>query len=205
MQWKDELEDAQRTLKIWITIWKNCFQNDRSEKNIKEYERSIERLKSEIKINEKNRNEIWGVIRQKQVVESFSGSPEAKELEDKNLKIWINKKTSSKDNESMHQDIDDFESKIKTRKNQSIKIHKILFRQKESIKTQENLVKSIEEIKEHSLKYINSEFIYVHSFRHSFCCCLDWKVLSLTLLWSVQCKKDFSRSSHSQYPWLCYE
>lgn len=146
---KDELEDAQRTLKNLNNDLEELFsQNDRSEKNIKEYERSIERLKSEIKINEKETEmKSEEVIRQKQVVESFSGSPEAKELEDKKFKdLNKQKKRLQKDNESMHQDIDDFESKIKAReKSINQNSQDFIPAKKESIKTQENLVKSIEE------------------------------------------------------------
>ena len=123
-------------------------QNGRSEKNIKEYERSIDRLKSEIKINEKE-SELKSdeVMRQKLLLESFQGTPEAKTAEDKKFKeLSKQKKRLQSDNESMHKDIDDFEDKIKSRQ-KTIKLNtdELIPAKKEAIMKQEATVKFVEE------------------------------------------------------------
>ena len=144
-----EVEASKRALSELNKDLENLnSQNDRCEKNIKEYERSIDRLKGEIKINEKE-SELKSeeVMRQKLLLESFQGTPEAKAAEDKKFKeLSKQKKRLQSDNESMHKDIDDFEDKIKSRQ-KTIKLNSddLIPAKKEAIMKQEAAVKMVEE------------------------------------------------------------
>lgn len=113
---EDDLENEQKKLSQLETGLQELENNNvRSQKKIHENERSIDRLKSDIKLNEKEQDlKADEVLRQKLIVEAYQGSSEGKDAEEKKLReLNKQKKRLLKENENMHSTIDDLESKIK--------------------------------------------------------------------------------------------
>lgn len=146
---EDQLSENQKTLKSLDNDLEELISsNEQSERKIKEHNRSIDQLKDEIKTTEKELElKSEEVIRQKMVVESFTGTPEARELEEKKLRELNKQKKKLIDRkENMHKDIDDYEKKIKDRE-RSIEKNKseLIPVKKDEITRQKEINKGIEE------------------------------------------------------------
>ncbi|MBK6445915.1 MAG: hypothetical protein IPF81_11675 [Bacteroidetes bacterium] len=122
-------------------------ENDNSAKKINEYKRNIEQLKSDIKTTDKELDlKSEEVIRQKLYVESYTGTPEAKAVEEKKFKDLSKQKNKLIDKkEDMYKEIDDKEKKIKDKERLIEKnTNEIIPAKKDQITVQKVAVQQVE-------------------------------------------------------------
>ncbi len=145
---EDELKTNQKMLKTLESNLEDLIsENDNSAKKINEYKRNIEQLKSDIKTTDKELDlKSEEVIRQKLYVESYTGTPEAKAVEEKKFKDLSKQKNKLIDKkEDMYKEIDDKEKKIKDKERLIEKnTNEIIPAKKDQITAQKVAVQQVE-------------------------------------------------------------
>ena len=121
--------------------------NEKSNKNINEYERKIDRTKGKIEANDaeqsKRRNEAGN---QKEIVRTATPNSETYDLENKKLRSLEKElKNLEKAGENLHGDIDDWDSSIRKEKRNIEKTDDLIKEKKNAISRQKDHVKDVKE------------------------------------------------------------
>jgi hypothetical protein len=121
--------------------------NEKAEKNINEYERKIDRAKSDIEANKAEQSKRSAeVANQKEVVRATTPKTETYDLEEKKLNALEKElKKLVREDESMHGDIDGWNSDIRQQKRNIEKNDDMIKEKKDSISKQKDKVKSVKE------------------------------------------------------------
>ncbi len=120
---------------------------EKSNKNINEYERKIDRAKTDIETNSTEQSKLRAeAANQKEVVRSTTPKTETYDLEEKKLNALEKElKKSEKQGENLHSDIDGWNSDIRSEKRNIEKNEDQEKEKKESISKQKDHVKQVKE------------------------------------------------------------
>ncbi len=121
--------------------------NEKSNKNISEYERKIDRAKAEIESNGSEQSKRRAdVANQKEIVRSTTPKTETYDLEEKKLNSLEKElKKLEKQGENLHSDIDGWNSDIRSEKRSIEKTDDEIKEKKEAISKQKDHVKAVKE------------------------------------------------------------
>lgn len=121
--------------------------NEKSNKNISEYERKIDRAKAEIESNGSEQSKRRAdVANQKEIVRSTTPKTETYDLEEKKLNSLEKElKKLEKQGENLHSDIDGWNSDIRSEKRNIEKTDDEIKEKKEAISKQKDHVKAVKE------------------------------------------------------------
>lgn len=121
--------------------------NEKSNKNISEYERKIGRAKAEIESNGSEQSKLRAdVANQKEIVRSTTPKTETYDLEEKKLNSLEKElKKLEKQGENLHSDIDGWNSDIRSEKRNIEKTDDEIKEKKEAISKQKDHVKDVKE------------------------------------------------------------
>ncbi|MCX6275695.1 MAG: hypothetical protein NTV09_10870 [Bacteroidetes bacterium] len=121
--------------------------NEKSNKNISEYERKIDRAKAEIESNGSEQSKRRAdVANQKEIVRSTTPKTETYDLEEKKLNSLEKElKKLEKQGENLHSDIDGWNSDIRSEKRKIEKTDDEIKEKKEAMSKQKDHVKDVKE------------------------------------------------------------
>lgn len=143
---EDELNEETKKLEKLESIKEDLINdNEKAEKNIKEYERKIDRARDAIKVNsEEQSKRSPEVANQKEIVRITTPKTETYDLEEKKLNSLEKElKKLVKEGESLHSDIDDWNSDIRKEKRDIEKTDDDIKEKKNAISKQKDHVKDL--------------------------------------------------------------